>query len=91
MDVIAVGKIKTHFPEILKELKHGKSVGILFDSVKTPVAMIVPYIEEKKAKQERRQRLIRFSSQYDPMALAGSAESSPLDLTQIRKEWTKKK
>jgi len=39
----------------------------------------------------RRQRLIKYPSIYDPLALAGAAESSPLNLTQIRKEWTKKK
>ena len=41
--------------------------------------------------QIRRQRLIKYPNKYDPLALAGVAENSPLDLTQIRKGWMKKK
>jgi len=94
MDAIAVKNIPTHFPEILKEIRNGKKVGILYDGIKTPVAMIVPYIEavsSSETLQMRRQRLIKYPDRYDPLALAGAAEDSPLDLTQIRKEWTKKK
>ena len=39
----------------------------------------------------RRKRLIQYPEKYDPLALAGVAEDSPLDLIQIRKGWTKKK
>jgi hypothetical protein len=39
----------------------------------------------------RRQKLIQFPKKYDPLALAGAAEDSPIILTQIRKEWTKMK
>ena len=39
----------------------------------------------------RRRRLMKYPSKYDPLALAGSAEDSPLDLIQIRKGWTKRK
>jgi len=38
----------------------------------------------------RRKKLIRFPKKYDPLALAGSAEDSPIDLTEIRKGWKKK-
>ena len=38
----------------------------------------------------RRQKLIKIPQKYDPLALAGLAENTPLDLSQIRKEWTKK-
>ena len=41
--------------------------------------------------QLRRRRLMKYPSKYDPLALAGSAEDSPLDLIQIRKGWTKRK
>ena len=39
----------------------------------------------------RRQKLMQFPNKYDPLALAGAAEDSPINLTQIRKEWTKMK
>jgi len=67
----------------------------MYDGIKTPVAMIVPYIEEKRAVsksetlQKRRQMLINYPDRYDPLALAGAAEDSPLDLAQIRKGWMK--
>ena len=38
----------------------------------------------------RRQRLIKYPKKYEPLALAGSAEDSPLDLTEIRKGWKKR-
>jgi len=43
------------------------------------------------AMQSRKQRLIKIPRKYDPLALAGVAENSPLDLSQIRKGWIKKK
>jgi antitoxin (DNA-binding transcriptional repressor) of toxin-antitoxin stability system len=48
MKAMAVGELKTHFSEILKEVKNGKKVGILYGKTKKPIAMIVPYNEEKK-------------------------------------------
>ena len=44
---MAVGELKTHFSQILDEVKQGKKVGILYGRAKKPVAMIVPYCEEK--------------------------------------------
>jgi len=52
MEAIAVKNIQTNFPEILKEVRNGKKVGILYDGIKTPVAMIVPYIEEIRAERK---------------------------------------
>ena len=49
MKAMAVGELKTHFSEILEEVRRGEKVGILFGRAKKPVAMIVPYGEEKKA------------------------------------------
>jgi antitoxin (DNA-binding transcriptional repressor) of toxin-antitoxin stability system len=48
MKAMAVGEVKTHFSEILKEVKKGKKVGILYGKTKKPIAMIVPYNEGKK-------------------------------------------
>jgi len=48
MKAMAVGELKTNFSKILEEVKHGKKVGILYGRAKKPVAMIVPYFEEKK-------------------------------------------
>ena len=49
---MAVGELKAHFSEILEEVKQGEKVGILYGRAKTPVAMIVPYGEEKKAERK---------------------------------------
>ena len=47
MKTLSVGELKAHFSEILEDVKHGKKIGILYGRVKKPVAMIVPYLEEK--------------------------------------------
>jgi len=52
MKTMAVGEIKTHFSQILGEVKQGKRVGILFGRAKKPIAMIVPYAEEKKSERK---------------------------------------
>ncbi|MFP3089509.1 prevent-host-death protein [Treponema sp. TIM-1] len=52
MKAMAVGEIKTHFSEILKEVQSGKKVGILYGKTKKPIAMIVPYDEGKKFKRK---------------------------------------
>jgi len=45
---------------------------------------------KSKLVQLRRQNLILYPQEYNPMALAGAAEEFPLNLSQIRKEWTKR-
>jgi antitoxin (DNA-binding transcriptional repressor) of toxin-antitoxin stability system len=52
MKALAVGEVKTHFSEILEEVKQGKKVGILYGRTKKPVAMIVPYTEKKRARRK---------------------------------------
>ena len=52
METISAKKIQTQFSEILEEIRNGKQIGILYDGIKTPVAMIVPYNERKKAKRK---------------------------------------
>jgi antitoxin (DNA-binding transcriptional repressor) of toxin-antitoxin stability system len=52
MKTMAVGAVKAHFSEILKEVKKGKKVGILYGKTKEPIAMIVPYDEEKKVERK---------------------------------------
>ena len=42
-------------------------------------------------KQSEKQKLIKYPQKYDPLALAGAAEDFPLNLSQIRKGWTKMK
>ena len=49
---MAVGELKAHFSEILEEVRQGEKVGILYGRAKKPVAMIVPYSEEKKAERK---------------------------------------
>ncbi|GHV75810.1 hypothetical protein AGMMS49942_06310 [Spirochaetia bacterium] len=41
-----VGELKTHFSEILEDVRQGSRVGILYGRAKKPVALIVPYAEE---------------------------------------------
>jgi antitoxin (DNA-binding transcriptional repressor) of toxin-antitoxin stability system len=52
MKAMAVGELKTHFSEVLQEVRQGKKVGILYGRVKKPVAMIVPYQEENKSERK---------------------------------------
>jgi antitoxin (DNA-binding transcriptional repressor) of toxin-antitoxin stability system len=47
MKAMPVGEVKTHFSRVLEEVKQGNRIGILYGRAKKPVAMIVPYIEEK--------------------------------------------
>ena len=51
MKALAVGELKTHFSQILNEVRQGEKVGILYGRAKEPVAMIVPYHEEKKTER----------------------------------------
>ena len=52
MEAMAVGELKTNFSEVLEKVKQGQKVGILYGRAKKPVAMIVPYQEEKKGKRK---------------------------------------
>ena len=47
MKEMAVGELKSRFSKILEEVKQGHKIGILYGRIKKPVAMIVPYTEEK--------------------------------------------
>ena len=49
---MTVGEIKTNFSQILEDVKHGKKVGILYGRKKKPIAMIVPYNDEKKSERK---------------------------------------
>ena len=48
MKAMLVGDLKANFSEVLEEAWHGEKVGILYDTVKKPVAMLVPYSGGKK-------------------------------------------
>ncbi len=52
MKTLPVADIKAQFSEVLEKVKHGEKFGILYGRKKTPVAMIVPY-EEEKTKLDR--------------------------------------
>jgi antitoxin (DNA-binding transcriptional repressor) of toxin-antitoxin stability system len=52
MKEMPVGEVKAHFSEVLEEVKQGNRIGILYGRTKKPVAMIVPYIEEKVSKRK---------------------------------------
>ncbi|TGL84876.1 prevent-host-death protein [Leptospira congkakensis] len=42
MKSYSVGKLKSHFSEVLESVKKGEKVGILFGKNKNTIAMIVP-------------------------------------------------
>ena len=46
---------------------------------------------ETSSENVKRQKLMKYPQKYDPLALAGAAENFPLNLSRIRKEWTKTK
>jgi antitoxin (DNA-binding transcriptional repressor) of toxin-antitoxin stability system len=50
MKTMPVGELKAQFSEVLEKVKQGESFGILYGRKKKPIAMIVPYIENKKKK-----------------------------------------
>jgi len=52
MKTMAVGEFKAHFSEVLEKVMLGEKVGILYGRAKKPVAMLVPYSEEKKVERE---------------------------------------
>jgi len=52
MKAMAVGEFKTHFSEVLEEVRHGGKIGILYGRTKKPVAMLVPYSDEQKAERK---------------------------------------
>jgi antitoxin (DNA-binding transcriptional repressor) of toxin-antitoxin stability system len=52
MKAMPVGEVKTHFSEVLEEVKQGNRIGILYGRTRKPVAMIVPYIEEKTSRRK---------------------------------------
>jgi len=42
MKALTVDEIKTHFSDVLAQVKNGESVKILYGKSKKPIAMIVP-------------------------------------------------
>jgi antitoxin (DNA-binding transcriptional repressor) of toxin-antitoxin stability system len=52
MKTMAVGELKTHFSEILEEVRQGKKIGVLYGRARKPVAMIVPYQAEEKTERK---------------------------------------
>ncbi|GAB1455091.1 hypothetical protein MASR2M48_03980 [Spirochaetota bacterium] len=50
MKTLPVGELKAQFSEVLELVKKGESFGILYGKKKKPIAMIVPYVEDKSKK-----------------------------------------
>ena len=76
---MAVGELKTHFSEILEEVKHGKRVGILYGRAKKPIAMIVPYIDKKK-----RERKIGILDGKTKIEFADDFKMTPFELLSLQ-------
>ena len=53
MKTMPVGELKAQFSEVLEKVKQGESFGILYGRKKKPIAMIVPYAENKKKKERK--------------------------------------
>ncbi len=47
MKTLSVGEFKSHFSDVLDEVKAGESIGIVYGRSKTPVAMLVPFDESR--------------------------------------------
>jgi len=78
MTTIVIDDKKTGAKEILNLLR---ALDFVTSSQITPNSEVL---------RMRRQRLIKYPQKYEPLALAGSAENSPLNLAEIRKEWKKR-
>jgi antitoxin (DNA-binding transcriptional repressor) of toxin-antitoxin stability system len=52
MKAMLVGEVKARFSEVLEEVKQGGRVEILYGRAKKPVAMLVPFVEEKVTKRK---------------------------------------
>jgi antitoxin (DNA-binding transcriptional repressor) of toxin-antitoxin stability system len=48
MKTMSVGDFKTHFSEVLDEVKAGEEIEILYGRVKAPVARLVPIKASRK-------------------------------------------
>jgi len=53
MKTLPVGEVKAQLSEILEKVKQGESVGILYGKKKRPIAMIVPYLDSEKKKEQK--------------------------------------
>jgi len=47
METISVGELKTSFSEVLKVVRNGRRVGVLYGNSKKPVVMIIPFTESE--------------------------------------------
>jgi len=47
MKTLPVGELKAKFSEILDSVQHGERIGIVYGKKKKPIAMIVPFVDEK--------------------------------------------
>lgn len=52
MKTLQANKLKAQFSSVLNMVKQGEKIGILQGKNRKPVAMIVPYIEEKKKQRK---------------------------------------
>jgi prevent-host-death family protein len=48
MKTLPVGELKTHFSEVLSDVKAGEEVVITYGKKKESIAVIIPYAEYKK-------------------------------------------
>jgi len=67
MTAIKVKDINTNFPEILKKVRLGEEVGILHGNNKIPVAMLVPYLKEKKMNFHNRKFGMDVSKKFESL------------------------
>jgi antitoxin (DNA-binding transcriptional repressor) of toxin-antitoxin stability system len=51
MKALTVAELKSHFSDILVQVRNGESVRILYGKSKRPVAMIVPIENDKKPRK----------------------------------------
>ena len=51
MKMMAIGELKTHFSEVLEQVKQGETVVICYGKQKHKVAAIIPYDQLASAKE----------------------------------------
>ncbi len=62
MKMMTIGELKTHFSEVLEQVKQGETVVICYGKQKNKVAAIIPYDQLASAKERPLGLLQRKSS-----------------------------
>lgn len=79
MKTMPVGEFKSHFSEIIEEIKKGEEIAISFGKKKEKIAVLVPY-ERYMRKSRRRLGLLEKKGSFKMSSDFKSTESSFFEL-----------